>query len=114
MTQTTDIWVVRKEKVLSAWIGSTELSVSSSNFKCCSNLSTFKPSSCRTRGVHFLMKMCQGTWNWEKLLCVIHALAHSTSEHVTAIKKRERNCTELEDVTGSLPVLAGICSWRVS
>lgn len=100
--------------MLSAWIGSIELSMSSSSFKCCSNLSTFEPSSCGARGVHFLMEMRQGIWNWEKLLCAIHALAHSASEHVTAIKKRERNCTELADVTGSLPELAWICSWRAS
>ena len=104
----------RKEKVLSAWIGSIELSMSSSSFKCCSNLSTFEPSSCGARGVPFLMEMCQGIWNWEKLLCAIHALAHSASEHVTVIKKRERNCTELADVTDSLLALAGICSRRAS
>lgn len=100
--------------MLSAWIGSIELSMSSSSFKCCSNLSTFEPSSCSARGVHFLMEMRQGIWNREKLLCAIHALAHSASEHVTAIKKRERNCTELADVTGSLPALAWIRSWRAS
>lgn len=35
-------------------------------------------------------------------------------EHVRAIKKRERNCIELADVTGSLPTLAGICVRNVS
>lgn len=113
----TNYWYLghqRKQKVLSAWFGSIELSMGSSSFKCCSNLSTFEPSSCGARGVHFLMEMCQGIRSWEKLLYAIHALAHSVSEHVTAIKKSKRNCTELADVTGSLPALAGICSWRAS
>lgn len=61
-----------------------------------------------------MMEMCQGIWNGEELLYAIHALAHSASERVTAIKKVERNCTELADVTGSLPALAGICSQRAS
>lgn len=100
--------------MLSAWFGRAELSMSSSSFKCCSNLSTLEPSSCSVRGVHFLMEMCQGIWNGEELLYAIHALAHSASEHVTAIKKGERNCTELADDTGSLPVLAGICSKKAS
>lgn len=42
------------------------------------------------------------------------ALAQGAAEHVTAIKKRETKCTELADVSGSVPVLAGICSWRMS
>lgn len=64
----------------------------------------------RRRGAHFRMEMCQGTRNWEKLLFAIHALALGVAEHVTAIKKRERKCTELADVRGSAPVLAGVCS----
>lgn len=51
---------------------------------------------------------------WEKLLYATHALAHRASKHVTTIKKGERNCTKLADVTGSLPVLARICSGRAS
>lgn len=104
----------RKEKVLSAWLGSIELSMSSSSFRCCSNLSACEPSSCGARGVHFLMEMRQSIRSWEKLLCARHALAHSAPEHVTAIKKRERNCTELAAVTGSLPALAWVCSGRAS
>lgn len=60
----------RKQKLLSAWFGSIELPMGSSSFKRCSNLSTFEPSSCGARGVHFLMEMCQGIWSWEKIaLC---------------------------------------------
>lgn len=60
------------------------------------------------------MEMCQGIWNWGKLLYVIHALAQSASEHVIEIKKRERNYPELAGVTGSLPELARIYSQRAS
>lgn len=88
--------------------------MSGSSFKCCSNLSALEPSSCGAKGAHFLMEMCQGIRNWEKLLFAIHALAQGASEHVTAIKKRERKCTELADVSGSVPALAGICSRRTS
>lgn len=104
----------RKEKVLSAWLGSIELSMNSSSFKCCSNLSTFEPSSCGARGVHFGMEMCQGIWNWEKLLRAIHALAHSTPELVTVIEERERSCPELAAVTSGLPALATTRSGRAS
>lgn len=57
--------------------------------------------------------MRQGIWNWEEWLRAIHALAHSAPEHVTAIKGRERSCSELAAVAG-LPALAGTCSARAS
>lgn len=118
MNKDTNYWHLgheRKRKVLSAlwkWFGSTELSMSSM-YKYCFILSTFEASICSMIGVPLLMDMCQGLWNREKLLYAMHALAHRVSKHVTAIKK-ERNCTELADVTGSLLVLARICSGRVS
>lgn len=88
--------------------------MSGSSSKCCSNLSALEPPTCGVRGAHFLMEICQGIPCAKAcfLQCMPwHGVLLNMSQW---LKKRERKCPELADVSGSVPVLAGVCSQRPS